>query len=165
MPLLQGQVPASAVPLLLPAGRGIQRAAVSRHCSGSCGILQALTHLLALVPIETTGTFHAPITLRGRGGELNPIKPARVLARRVEGPTHLRTSHAQRPHVPLFSADSRDPVPAGLALQESTQRDGAPLRPRGRVVAAPRCSSSPARQALLILPLLPGKSKGISQGR
>lgn len=65
MPLLQGQVPASAVPLLLPAGRGIQRAAASRRCSGSCGFPQAPTHLLALVPIEATGTFHAPITLRG----------------------------------------------------------------------------------------------------
>lgn len=44
---------------------GIQRATASRHHPGSCSTLQAPTHLLALVPIEATGTFCAPVTLQG----------------------------------------------------------------------------------------------------
>lgn len=61
---------------------GIQRATASRQHPGSCSTLQAPTHLLALVPIEATGTFHAPVTLQGWGSQSH-TKPALVLARRA----------------------------------------------------------------------------------
>lgn len=83
---------------------------------------------------------------------------------RAEGPTHLGATHTQGSQVPLLSPGSGDPVAARLALWESTQRDGGLLLPRRGVAAAPRHSSSPARRALLMLQLLPGEGKGISQG-
>lgn len=78
----------------------------------------APAHLLALVPVEAAGAFHAAVTLWGRG-ESEPCPACTGAGRRAAGTTHLGATHAQVPHVSFLSPGSSDAIPARLALREA----------------------------------------------
>lgn len=75
-------------------------------------------HLLTLVSIEATGSFHAPFTLQGQR-ESEPRKASTCPGHGAQGMTHLGATQAQRPHVSLLSSCSSNAIPARQALKEA----------------------------------------------